>query len=429
VSCAILDEALKEAAEAYRQRNPISERLHQLASNSLPGGNTRSSLWYDPYPLMMASGTGSRLTDVDGHIYVDFLGEYTAGIYGHSPRFVQDALISALSRGLSLSGPTILEGELAAEICDRFPSMERVRFTNSGTEANLMAITAARAFTRRSKLLVFEGAYHGAGLSFAPGFVGAHLPFEFLIVPYNDVARAREQIERHAAHLAAVIVEPMLGAGGCVPGSPEFLRGLKEATARHGVLLIFDEIQTARLSRGGRQAVLDISPDLTTIGKFFGGGLPFGAFGGRREVMDIFDPRRPDAIPHAGTFNNNTLTMTSALAAVRGALTSEALEELNRRGERFRMDITSAFSRHDAPFRVTGLGSLMNIHSTITGARGVALRALLFFDMLAQGIYFARRGLMSVSFSHTEQDLSGFLSSLETTLHERRAIFADTTSL
>ncbi len=182
--------------------------------------------------------------------------------------------------------------------------MKLVRFTNSGTEANLMALVAAKRVTGRHKTLVFEGAYHGSVLTFLPGDSAARNTDEFLCAQYNDPEGSRTLIERHREDLAAILVEPMLGAGGCVPGTPEFLRSLRRDADRVRAVLIFDEIQTSRLSVGGRQALLGIQPDLTTIGKFFGGGLAFGCFGGRRDIMDIFDPRRPDAVPHSGTFNN-----------------------------------------------------------------------------------------------------------------------------
>ncbi|MEJ2624144.1 MAG: aminotransferase class III-fold pyridoxal phosphate-dependent enzyme, partial [Pseudolabrys sp.] len=298
---AALADAVAAAIADYRRRNPKSEARYRAATDTLPGGNTRSSLFHEPFPLCMVRGQGCRLTDADGHSYVDFLGEFTAGIYGHSPEPLKRAIKAALDDGINLSSHNAIESELAGLICARFPSMDLLRFTNSGTEANLMALAAATAFTKRRKIVVFEGSYHGGVLTFAHGNSPVNVPHHFLIAPYNDLARTREIIDANKRELAAILVEPMLGAGGCVPAAPEFLAGLRTAATETGAVLIFDEIQTSRLSVGGRQELLGITPDMTTIGKFFGGGLAFGCFGGRRDIMALFDPRRPGSLGHAGT--------------------------------------------------------------------------------------------------------------------------------
>lgn len=420
----MLGSAVAAASEEYAARNPRSRDIASTAALSLPGGNTRSSLWHEPFPLCMVHGDGSQLRDADGHGYIDFLGEFTAGIYGHSPQVVRDAITRALADGIHLSAHNRWEGQLAQLIQARFPSMDLLRFTNSGTEANLMTLAAACAATKRRKILVFEGAYHGSVLAFASGSSPVNVPHSFVIARYNDVLGARAIFEAHGSELAAVLVEPMLGAGGCVPGSPEFLQLLRELTTQSGALLIFDEIQTARLACGGRQSLLNIEPDLTTLGKFFGGGLAFGCFGGRYDVMKLFDPRRAGALPHAGTFNNNHLTMVAGHAAVDGLLTARALESLNSRGERLRENLLALFQRTAAPFTVTGLGSLMNIHPTVSSERIADLRKLLFLDLLAAGIYIAPRGLIALSLCITEQDTSRFLTIVSDFLERRGALFS-----
>jgi glutamate-1-semialdehyde 2,1-aminomutase len=419
-----LEAAVLAASADYSKRNFRSAEMAVTAARYFPGGNTRTSLWYDPFPLCMVRGEGSRLTDADGHEYVDFLGEFTAGIYGHSSPVVKEAITVALEEGLNLSAHNRWESKLAMLICSRFASMKRVRFTNSGTEANLMALAAAKTVTGRCKILVFEGAYHGSVLTFLPSGVAARVPHEFLCGQYNDVEGSRALIEKHRDSLAAILVEPMLGAGGCVPGTPEFLRSLRCGANDTGAVLIFDEIQTARLSVGGRQELLGIEPDLTTLGKFFGGGLAFGCFGGRQDIMDIFDPRRPDAVAHAGTFNNNTLTMAAGAAAVSGLLTAENLDLLNRRGEGLRQSMLSVFRSADAPFTVTGLGSLMNIHPTGSGDRAADFRKLLFFELAAAGIYVAARGLIALSLAITDDDISRLLRALEEFVNTTRQLSA-----
>jgi glutamate-1-semialdehyde 2,1-aminomutase len=354
---------------------------------------------------------------------VDFLGEFTAGIYGHSPPLVKDAIRTALEEGLNLSAHNRGEGRLAELICARFASMQLVRFTNSGTEANLMALAVAKHATGRPKILVFEGAYHGSVLSFSAGASGARVPHDFLVARYNDLAGARALVHQHRDSLAAILVEPMQGAAGCIPGEPLFLEYLRQATSESGAVLIFDEIQTARLSFGGRQELLGIAPDLTTLGKFFGGGLAFGCFGGRRDLMELLDPRRPDALAHPGTFNNNTLTMAAGIAAVSGLLGAEALQRLNSRGERLRETLLSVFSRNAAPFTVTGLGSLMNIHPVAPPRVAGDLRKLLFLELAAAGMYLAARGLIALSFAITEEDIARLVGALEGFLHRNRTLF------
>lgn len=412
----MLDRALATAAEEYIARNPESRDQHARAAAVMPGGNTRTSLFHDPFPLCMVRGQGARLTDADGHEYVDFLGEFTAGIFGHSPPALKQAIAAALEDGINLSSHNRLEAELAALVCARFPSMDSLRFTNSGTEANLMALAAAIAHTGRRRILVFEGGYHGGVLTFPPGGNLVTVPHQFVVAPYNDMAVTRALID---GDLAAILVEPMLGAGGCLPATPEFLGMLREAATATGAVLVFDEIQTSRLSVGGRQAALGITPDMTTIGKFFGGGLAFGCFGGRQDIMDLFDPRRPGSLGHAGTFNNNTLTMAAGIAAA-GLLTEDALAAVNALGDRFRDDLNALFSRRAAPFYLSGLGSLMNIH--VRGEAG--LRKLMFFDLVRDGIYFAPRGLIALSFAITDDDTAAFLAALDCFVTDRRALFS-----
>lgn len=408
---------------AYAAANPESRRIYEEAAQFMPGGNTRSSLWHDPFPLCMTRGEGALLTDADGHQYTDFLGEFTAGIYGHSSPVVRRALVNAIDAGVNLSSHTMLEGKLAAEICRRFASVDLVRFTNSGTEANHVALSCARAWTKRETILVFAGGYHGSGLSFPSEGSAFHgVPYKFVIGRYNDSENAAALIEEHKPDLAAVLAEPMLGAGGCTPGAPEFLKTLRRETSRTGALLIFDEIQTARLSYGGRQSQIGIEPDLTTIGKFFGGGLPFGCVGGRREIMELFDPRQREALSHAGTFNNDTLTMAAGFAAVSELLTEEALRELNARGDFLRESLLAMFEEEKAPFTVTGLGSIMNIHSLSPGQEGIDLRHLLFFGLLQDGFYLAPRGLIALSFCITDEDIKRLLGALRRRVCELRGL-------
>lgn len=420
--------SLAAAKERYVQRNPRSLQHWEFAASSLPGGNTRTVLFFEPFPLCMARGEECLLYDADGHRYVDFLGEFTAGIYGHSNPCIREAITAALQNGLSLSSHNAPEAELAREIRGRFKSMELLRFTNSGTEANIMALATAAAFTRRERFLVFENAYHGSVLSFGSPPSPLNLPYHFDVARYNDIEGVRSLLRQSGHNLAAVLVEPMLGAGGCIPGDPEFLRVLATETQAAGALLIFDEIQTSRLSPGGRQELLGIQPDLTTLGKYFGGGLSFGAFGGRREVMSRFDPRQADHLPHPGTFNNNILSMCAGLAGLRNVLTPEALTKLNALGESLRESLNDTFASLGTVLYATGLGSIMNLHARASRELTRVMRELLFFKLLERGFYVAPRGLLSLSIPITARMTQELVAAVGEIVADEMDVFRPETS-
>lgn len=423
--------ALDEARAAYVARTPKSAAAYAHAAEVMPGGNTRSVLFYEPYPLTIARGEGCHIWDADGHPYIDLLGEFTAGLYGHSNPVTRRAIDTALDGGINLGGHNLMEAQLARLICDRFASVERVRFTNSGTEANLMAIALAKAATKRSRVMVFAGGYHGGVLTFGGGVSApVNVPHDFIIAPYNEIEATTKLIAEAGADLAAVIVEPMMGSGGCIPALPGFLEAIRAATTSVGALLILDEVMTSRMSAGGHQKRLGLTPDLTTLGKYIGGGMSFGAFGGRADLMDRFDPRRPDALPHAGTFNNNVLTMSAGVAGLTELFTAEAADALFARGEALRARLNAVCQSHGVKMQFTGLGSLMNVHFTdqpITrpadAAKGNAkLRDLFFFDMTAAGFYLARRGLIALMLPIGAAELDKLVAAVEAFVVDRRSL-------
>ena len=261
-----LEEALSDAREAYVAARPNTKAAHEAACAVMPGGNTRTVLYHGPFPLRVASGEGARITDVDGHSYLNFLGEYTAGVFGHSHPAIRAAIARGLETGLNLGAHGVLEAQLADLVCQRFPAIETVRFTNSGTEANLMAVSLAREVTGRNKILVFEGGYHGALMYFKDGGRTVNAPFPFVRAPYNDVEATAEAIRTAGDDLAAVLVEPMLGSGGCIPGDPAFLAMLRAEATAAGALLIFDEVMTSRFGPNGAHALFAVTPDLVTLG-------------------------------------------------------------------------------------------------------------------------------------------------------------------
>ena len=425
--------ALAAATEAYARRNPKSLERSQAAASYLPGGNTRSSLYFDPFPLNIVRGEGCRLFDADGHEYFDFLGEFTAGVYGHSEPAIRAAVVAALNEGVNLSGHTALEAALGRIICERFPSIELVRFTNSGTEANLMALAAATSFTRRRRIIVFDGAYHGGVLSFAGGGSPINVPHEFVVSTYNDVDQTLKLIEENRGQLAAILVEPMIGSGGSIPADVEFLQALRRAATESGALLIFDEVMTSRLAPGGRQQAVGIMPDLCTLGKYLGGGMSFGAFGGRRDVMAQFDPRRPGALPHAGTFNNNVVTMAAGIAGLTRVFTPAAAEALNARGDALRGRLNALCRDRGASFQFTGIGSLMSAHATArpirkpadAAAADAAVEGLLFFDLLARGVYIARKGFIALSLPIGDAEIDHFVDAVADFLDSRKDLVVE----
>ena len=344
-------EALAHAHSAYSTLNPTSHGAFVSSCKHLPGGNTRTVLHANPFPLTFASGNGCTLTSLDGNNYIDFLGEFTAGIYGHNDTAIRGAINEALDQGWSLGGNNIYEKELAKLVCERFqPTMELVRFTNSGTEANMMAVATAMAWTSKKNILVFQGGYHGATLSFRAPPVGVtqqsvNLPHEWVIGTYNDIAKTQAVLSTIPADsLAAIIVEPMLGNAGAIAGSLPFLQFLRSYASSHNALLIFDEVMTSRLSYRGLGHKLGIRPDMMTLGKWVGGGMSFGAFGGRADIMALFDPTKQGSLAHAGTFNNNVVSMAAGCAGCK-VLNEETTGQLNELGETLKEKVQGAIDK------------------------------------------------------------------------------------
>ena len=334
-----MDHALLERAQQdFADRNPTSRRHYDEARVHLPGGHTRTVLTHRPYPLTFVAGEGATLTDADGHQYIDMLGDYTAGLLGHSERRVIDAVTTALHTNVSVGGIHPAEAVLARLACERF-GLDRVRFTNSGTEANLMAITTAIQATGRRTIMVFHGGYHGGVLYFASGIAPWNAPYDFVVAPYNDLAGTQAVIQRHAGELAAVLIEPMQGSGGCVPADAEFLRGTFAEARAAGAVCIADEVMTSRHGRSGMVHLLGAQADITTFGKYIGGGFSFGGFGGSAELLDQYDTSpeggRTSVISHAGTFNNNIATMTAGGVVLGQVFTADVAEAHTARGDEF----------------------------------------------------------------------------------------------
>lgn len=425
----------------YQAKTVRSRTLFEEAQRVLPGGNTRTTVFVDPYPFYASRGAGCRIWDADGNERLDFNGNYTSLILGHAPPAVVAAVRDVAERGLSFPGPSEHEIRLAQELTQRVPSCEQVRFTNSGTEGTMFAIRAARAFTGRTKIAKFEGSYHGthdwAQISIAPPLAaagsrkrpkavpeGAGIPpalvKHVVVLPWNEPEACLRTIEKHASDLACVICEPMQTAAGVIPAVPGFLPVLREVTARHGIVLILDEVITFRLAPGGMQSLVGVTPDMTTFGKIIGGGLAVGAFGGRADIMAVYDPRggKPK-VSHGGTFNANPVTMAAGLATLH-ALTPDVYARLDALGKRLRQKVGKLFRARGVKARVTGEGSLFCLHWT--PKRVVDYRSSrptdpqqplrTYLGLLNEGILLSQRGMGAVSAAMGEAEIDRFVDAL-----------------
>jgi glutamate-1-semialdehyde 2,1-aminomutase len=392
----------------YRARTLRSAAMFERATASIPGGSTRTTVFNPPYPPYLVRGEGLRTWDVDGNEYRDFLGNYTSLILGHAHPAVIEAVTAQVRRGSAFAAPTEIEVELAEEIRRRLPSVERVRFTTSGTEATMFAIRAARAFTGRDLVARFDGAYHGTHDTVLPGTPGVPDAVSGLVVdlPWGDDEGVQRALAGRERDLAAVIIEPVQGAGGIRPSDPVFLRFLRELTARIGAVLIFDEIIAFRVGPNGAQGVFGVAPDLTTLGKIVGGGYPLAAFGGRDEIMDRFDARRPGALSHGGTFNGNPVAAAAGLATLR-ELTPDRYDRLDELGRRLRGRLADAIASAGIGARIEGVASLFQVFPgpSLAGEMGLTASQTLFLGLLVDGFHLAPRGMGAISTPATEADV------------------------
>ncbi|KAL2436792.1 Beta-phenylalanine transaminase [Exophiala dermatitidis] len=416
----MLESLVQEAHDRYSQNNPKSLEAFKSGLAVMPGDNTRSVLHVHPFPITIARGESANLVDVDGHRYIDFLGEFSAGVYGHSSPVIKKAVMEALDKGWSFGGKNEYENQLAKLLVERFKySMDSIRFCNSGTEANLMALGAAVNFTRKQKILVFVNGYHGSTLTFferSPKYNLNAAQGDFVIVPYNDISATEAAVSALPADsLAAILVEPMQVSGGCIAGTRVFLQYLRDLADRQKAVLIFDEVMTSRLHYGGLQVKLDIKPDITTIGKWAGGGMSFGAFGGRGDIMAMLDPRA-NKLHHSGTFNNNVVTMAAGVAGC-GIMDSATLDKLNARGERLKEDISRLIEKRPPVLAANNPNRDPNGKTLTFVARGIGIlfvviflgsqrelwQALFYHHLLEQGIYIASRGFFALTIENTDQ--------------------------
>ena len=421
-----------------------TEALFEEARGYIPGGTSRIHYYFDPHPIYARSASGCCLTDVDGVERLDFLNNMTSLIHGHANPAINAAIVAQLERGTAWSEPSEVEIELAKLIIDRVDSVERIRFSNSGTEAVMLAIKLARAFTGRDKLAKFEGFYHGyydyvqvsysstpnnwgsvqspASVASSGGLPDSVLD-EVLVVPYNDRTALEELFANHGGEIGAFITDPLSNRAGFPRSERGYLDFLRKITRNHGVPLIYDEVISFRIAYSGAQGEYGGEPDLTTFGKIMGGGLPVGAVGGSAEIMSLLDPTRgPPAVASGGTFSANPLTMVAGLAAME-QMTPDVYERLNTLGDRLRHESNAVFESAGERAQITGDGSVFRLMMTdqpildyrtsvIDAAPAKRLHAL-HRNLLDDGVIISKDGLGCLSTPMGDADVDRFVSALE----------------
>ncbi|MVN89224.1 aminotransferase class III-fold pyridoxal phosphate-dependent enzyme [Deinococcus sp. HMF7620] len=442
---------------AFTRATHRSQKHYERTANIIPAGATRSLNSWAPYPVYLAEAQGNQVTDIDGNTYTDFLGNYTALVHGHQHPLTMTHMHEQLTCGLSLNFATVREADLAQRIVDRLASVEMLRFTGSGTEAVMFATRLARLTNGRRLIAKMEGGFHGthdtvsvsvrppaaqAGDVHAPHGVpesealSAALTGETIILPFNHERACAAILDQRHQDIAGIIVEPMLGVGGMIPPRPGFLEMLREKCDAYGIVLIFDEVITLRLGYGGGQAYFGVQPDLTTMGKIIGGGMPIGAVGGKRAIMHLLEPQGGADVYSAktggpklyqgGTFTGHPLSMAAGIGTLDG-LTADHIQGINRLGDDLRAELNREAQAAGLPMRVTGSGSLLHIHLSrvpIETYRDTwqvdnQKQQRFFLGMLERQHLIAQRGMVCLSTTMNPSDLTSFL---DATLETARAL-------
>ena len=418
----------------YLDDTQKSKRLYERAKHVFPAGVAYFVRHMEPYPFYTVKAKGSKLVDVDGNEYIDFWMGHFALILGHSPPRIMKQVKRQIEKGTHYGTCHELEITLAEQAAKMVPSAEMVRFTNSGTEAVMYTIRLARSYTKREKIAKLEGGWHGGydalhvavkpplNLAQSSGLTEGAMK-DTVVLPFNDINRVEKAMRREK--FAAVVVEPVLGAGGCIPAEKEFLKALRELCSENGALLVFDEVITGfRLATGGAQHFFNVLPDLTVLGKILGGGFPVGAITGSREIMEFMDPllyERPKFSFHGGTFCANPVTMTAGLAMLTALENGEIISRLNRRGDKMRQELADVFERKSLNVQVVGVGSLFHTHFTDEEIKDVhavfradreKLRRYHMY-LTANGVFLLTAKMGALSAAHSEEDVDKLLSETE----------------
>ena len=418
----------------YLAKTQKSKRLYERTKRVFPAGVSYFIRHMEPYPFYTVKAKGSKLVDADGNEYIDFWMGHCALILGHSPPKIMRKVMQQIEKGTHYGTCHELEITLAEQVVKMVPSAEMVRFTNSGTEALMYTTRLARSFTKREKIAKFEGGWHG-------GYDALHVavkpPLEIpesngltegtlkdtIVLPFNDINRVEKMMKKEK--LAAVVVEPVQGAGGCIPAEKEFLKALRDLCSNNGALLVFDEVITGfRLAPGGAQQFFNVLPDITVFGKILGGGFPVGAITGSRKIMELMDPllyERPKFSFHGGTFCANPVTMTAGLATLKTLEDGTIISKLNKRGDKLRQELDNIFEQKYLDVQVVGASSLFNTHFTDEKVKDIhaVFRAnrekLTQYHMylIANGVFFLPTKTGALSVAHTETDVGKLLLETE----------------
>lgn len=433
--------------DTYCAHAPRSASAFKMAAASLPGGDTRTMTSYQPFPLYFESGHNTRLKDIDGIWREDFLTNYGALVHGHDHPAIVAAVQAQMLKGTTPGGPSTLQYEHAQILKNFLPSMEKLRYCNSGTEATMWAIRAARAYTGKEIIIKIDGGYHGTHdwahvnafittgnqrSQAIEGLPPAHLAHgvpsgvleSVIAVPYNDAATAERIMTALGDKVAAFIVEPVLGVGGAIPADPDYIATLRRLCSQNGVVLIFDECATFRT--GPWQVKHSITPDMTTCSKIIGGGLPIGVFGGKAEIMSIFDPSGKDPVYHASASGGNSLSLAAGIAALQN-LSAGDFSTLDRLGEKLRSSLNHMTKSLGIVGSASGEGGMTYYHFTGEAPRNAAdtvlirqgrdhLRALVHLQMLNEGFVTARHGLLCQHLVTEPESIDKFVEAYGNTL-------------
>jgi len=444
---------IADILERFTQRTVRSKSHVDRAKERLPGGDTRTATHFTPHPAYMERGRGCYLYDVDGNEYLDLLNNYTSLIHGHAHPAIIAATKAQLEKGTVFGSAGEIQYLHAEHLCGRLPSMDQVRYCNSGTEATLFAIRGARAFTGKDAYIKMDGGYHGSHdaveVNIFPdtnpdGPPTAHLEHgapasvlnDVLVARFNDLDSVETILKANADRVAAILTEPLMGAGGTIPPQSGYLEGLRNLADKYGVLLIFDEVMTFRLSSGGLQKIEGVKPDITSLAKIIGGGLPVGAFGGRKDIMARFDPAHEETIFQSGTFNGNNITMAAGLTALE-LYDQKAAGRLNNLGDRLRDGFMGVLKEAGIKGYMSGFGSMLTLHwrdqkpinatETVLGMKSAGdLPGLAHLEMMNHGVYSAPRGMFIPSTPMTEADIDKAVAAFRETLHTLKPYIADT---
>lgn len=428
-----INKRYEKLSEEFNSMTPKGLELYNVAKRFLPGGETRSAVNMYPHPMYIESAQGTIIRDVDGNEFKDFINNYTSMIHGHCHPEIEEKVIAAMKKGSGITAVLPEQVELSKALCERVPGVDMVRFCNSGTEATMFAVRAARAITGKDKVIKMEGGYHGTYDSFEYNFAppllengqlyhskpipdSGGIPYkvgeDVIFAPFNNLEIIEKELKDHNEEIACVIVEPLLGSAGFIVPNEGYLKGLRELTKKYNTLLIFDEVQSLRLSDGGVQKIEGIIPDLTAMGKIIGGGLPVGAVGGPKEIMNAFSGGFEAKLTHSGTFNGARPVMAGGLQSIK-MFDQKAADRINAMGDRLAVGITSAIDKYAIPASVSHWGSLLHVHFVekrpTNYQESVSPNKMYnkFFHlaMVNRGLYVAPRGSWALSTVMTDEDI------------------------